>query len=399
MTDEIRRFLEEQRRMQELLRPMQQQFEAMNNTYKLFEQNSAHSLFRQEEETRKLLSSFGGHTGLGKAIKDLEAHRKLLESPLLEARRLGVFDAHSDLHKSITTAFEARKAYEAMFRVPQLAEIGQLARQVMEASRLPQTVMQTEEHLRLAMGGMREPWIQIRESISSARAFSDLIAIGRGVNNLPAFDRAFTNELRHSLGDWREQIEIRLEPLLNPLSRSEYYIEMGFDSALTEFTQEAFDQSLEIAGLHEPDISNSVDSDELAQQAYEQLRQFELAIRNFIAEVLQNAFGENWARKQVPSEMLSSWIGKKETAIKNGEEELPLIYYADFTDYKVIIEKRDNWKTVFSSFFQRPEDVRESFQRLYPVRLATMHARIVTRDDVLLMLVETKRVLKAISKK
>ncbi len=40
--------------------------------------------------------------------------------------------------------------------------------------------------------------------------------------------------------------------------------------------------------------------------------------------------------------------------------------------------------------------VQESFRRLYPIRLATMHARLITEDDELYMYVETKRILTAI---
>lgn len=47
----------------------------------------------------------------------------------------------------------------------------------------------------------------------------------------------------------------------------------------------------------------------------------------------------------------------------------------------------------------RTKDIRESLQRLFPVRIATMHARLTTRDDELLLLVEPKRVLKAIGRR
>ena len=70
--------------------------------------------------------------------------------------------------------------------------------------------------------------------------------------------------------------------------------------------------------------------------------------------------------------------------------------YADINDYRQIIERKNNWSTVFRPVFGRPEDVRESFQRLFPIRIATMHARIVTLDDEFLIRVETRRVLKAI---
>jgi hypothetical protein len=55
-----------------------------------------------------------------------------------------------------------------------------------------------------------------------------------------------------------------------------------------------------------------------------------------------------------------------------------LIEYADFTDYAAVICRADNWREVFSTFFNRPESVRESFQRLHPIRLDAMHARLIT---------------------
>jgi hypothetical protein len=74
----------------------------------------------------------------------------------------------------------------------------------------------------------------------------------------------------------------------------------------------------------------------------------------------------------------------------------PLIAYADFTDYALVICGGDNWREVFHRFFQRPENVRESFQRLYPIRVDTMHARPITHDDELLVDVETRRLTKMI---
>ena len=114
---------------------------------------------------------------------------------------------------------------------------------------------------------------------------------------------------------------------------------------------------------------------------------------------MQETFGADWMKRQLPANMLDGWIDKKEKATRAGEAEQALIDYADFSDYKSIIEKKDNWNQVFKHVFQRSDDVRESFQRLFPVRIATMHARLVTKDDHLLLLVETRRVLKAIKAK
>ncbi|MEX0805198.1 MAG: hypothetical protein WD688_18030 [Candidatus Binatia bacterium] len=70
-----------------------------------------------------------------------------------------------------------------------------------------------------------------------------------------------------------------------------------------------------------------------------------------------------------------------------------MIAYADFTDYERVICRGDNWRDVFAPFFRRPESLRESLQRLYPIRLDTMHARFITQDDELLLYVETRRLM------
>ncbi len=111
---------------------------------------------------------------------------------------------------------------------------------------------------------------------------------------------------------------------------------------------------------------------------------------------MAEAYGEHWMKHQLPANMLDSWHDKRDKAVRAGEIEQPLIDYADFSDYRSIIERKDNWNNVFKPVFRRVDDVRESFQRLFPVRITTMHARIVTLDDELLLRVETRRVLKAI---
>ena len=102
------------------------------------------------------------------------------------------------------------------------------------------------------------------------------------------------------------------------------------------------------------------------------LRHFEVALRQFIERVMKGTFGSAWMKQRLPSAMRDSWIEKKDKAVGAGNPEFPLIDYADFTDYKVIIERRDNWDAVFKAVFGRIEDVRESFQRLFHVRIAIM---------------------------
>lgn len=188
--------------------------------------------------------------------------------------------------------------------------------------------------------------------------------------------------------------------LVDPLVRYELYDERGFNRNLTHFTEEAYRETVHSAGLVlEEDASFDIieeDDEDVVRnsQAYTTLLRFEREMRAFIVKRMVEAFGDGWMKRQLSPNMLEAWISRKETARANGAEDLPLIEYADFTDYKLIIERKDNWAQVFKAIFGRQEDIRESLQRLFPVRIATMHARFLTLDDDLLLRSETNRILK-----
>lgn len=404
MSDEFRRLWEKQealRRMMDPLSDLRRHIDPLEDVYKQLGAGSTMMDFlRQEEERRKMLDLIDVG-GLAKITQDYEHHRKLIEGPLEEARRLGLFNPESDARKLISETLEARLVYENLYRLPEMSELERIAHEAMEKTSLARTVLGTEDRLQAAMAAMCSPWLQVNESLASAKAFSEIIAMGRGIENFPAFDQGFTAALRSGLGDWRDLQMPALEPLLDPMLRSGFYVEQGFDPSLTDFTPLAFDESLRVAGLREPETVESDNEQEedfaRAKDAFDRLQRFEVALRRFIARVMQAAFGDGWMRRQLPPNMLENWIHKRDVAVKAGQAEQPLIDYADFTDYKAIIERKDNWSIVFKPVFGRPEDVRESFQRLFPVRIATMHARFITQDDELLLLVETRRVLKTIS--
>jgi len=195
------------------------------------------------------------------------------------------------------------------------------------------------------------------------------------------------------------------------VARSDFYISLGFDQALTDFPAPAFEQSVDIAGLRrEPPslvdrygvpVPRSDDGDEeesLARtnMAHDWLLRLETQLREFIDERMTRAFGADWPKRRLPNGMYEEWQEKKRKAKEAGGRDWPLIAYADFTDYERVMCRTDNWREIFAPFFGRPESVRESFQRLYPIRLDTMHARPVTQDDELLLYVETRRLVKVI---
>jgi hypothetical protein len=300
--------------------------------------------------------------------------------------------------------------FHARFELPDMSAIRKLVDQFKtnsffanEALRFNQTIREIEA----SMGAMRVAWLDNANALQSMQGFAELQGIGRAVQRLPAFSEGLADQLRASLGDWRDTITWPENIFNDTLARTAFYTDMGLNSRLTDFPGAAFNQGLEIAGLViEPrtlDGANdggSVGDDqeegfERNNAAHDLLQRFEAQIREFIDARMTAAFGAGWIKHRVPGDMHDRWRQKKEVARKNGEQDFPLIAYADFTDYVTLIVRADNWDAIFKPVFHRAEFIRESFQRLYPIRICTMHARIITPDDELYLRVELKRVLKA----
>lgn len=294
------------------------------------------------------------------------------------------------------------------FRLMQANEIASLAKQVIDGDRLAAFAFADRfavESLTSRMSAMEMPWLNISDTVRSVAAFAHVQAIGDIVHGAPPFASEVAGWLRADLGDWRDAVTMRPDDLIDPGLRTQLYIDRSINRTLTEFTPQAFHQSVSIARLTEVEWVEVEDwcpanSDELLRNktAFHRLQQFEMAIRRFIGAAMTAAFGDDWMVRQLPNGMLDSWNQKQQSDLKAGAEARPLIDYADFTDYLLIIERRDNWSRVFKPIFARPEDIRESLQRLYPVRLAAMHARVITQEDTLLLMVETKRVVKSFGK-
>lgn len=294
------------------------------------------------------------------------------------------------------------------FRLTQANEIASLAKHVIDCDRLTAFAFADRvavESLTSRMSAMEMPWLNISDTNRSVAAFAHVQAIGDIVHGAPPFASDVAGWLRADLGDWRDAVTMRPDDLIDPGLRTQLYVDRGINRTLTEFTPQAFHQSVSIARLTDVEWVEvedwcPVNSDELLRNktAFHRLQQFEMAIRRFIGAAMTAAFGDDWMVRQLPKGMLDSWKQKQQSDVKAGADARPLIDYADFTDYLLIIERRDNWSGVFRAIFGRPEDIRESLQRLYPVRLGTMHARVITQDDTLLLMVETKRVVKSFGK-
>ena len=305
------------------------------------------------------------------------------------------------------------KQFEANFRLPEIHEAARLMAEYQKGplAEALQRYQQQTRSIQHAMEKMQTPWLDMQDRLRSVNSFIKLQSIGQALVRTPTFDPTLTSALRADLGDWRDRIALSNRVLADLPKRSELYRNLGFDSTLTEFPNPAFHETLDIAGvvreppplvaMYGPPVPPADDEEEEVQlertnMAQDWLLRFETQIRRFIDDRMRGAFGPNWPEHRLPKNLYDKWREKKARGVSAGAREWPLISYADFTDYVAVICKRDNWREVFAPYFSRPEAVRESFQRLYPVRLDTMHARPITQDDELLLYVETQRLVKVV---
>ena len=265
-----------------------------------------------------------------------------------------------------------------------------------------------------AITGISTPWISEQNAIVSLQGLSEIMTLGKALADAEPFGAAFTKDLREQLGDWRKTFDLPEFAIYDPVARINFYEGLGFNSILTCFPPKAFRETLGVAGFVSQDsplappeiswISQEVHREEdhldgampvENVESYEQIYRFETKLRQFIDEEMTKAWGSNWIKQKVSEEIRKSWKEKREFALANGEREQRLLWYANFSDYKEIIIRKDNWGNVFQLIFGRKEFVLESFHRLNAARVTTMYNRELTGEDVLFLVVEIKRLSKA----
>ena len=349
-------------------------------------------------------------------LEDVERHRTLMrsvEGPLAELRRAGVFDPTRQLHEEFRKTQQMMAEFKARFTLP---EVNAAVSLMSEFQRSPMAgVMkryaEQASEIQRAMEAMRTPWLDARQALKSLRGFAELQGIGGMLARMATFDDHVSAALRVDLGDWRDKITWPKSVLTNLSERSEFYVSLGFDPSLTDFPAPAFQESVEIAGLRRepPSLVNtygapvpSADDEEGEEAlvrtsvAHDWLLRLETNLRQFIDSQMIRAFGAEWPKYRLPNGLYEEWLRKQQEAEKESRGNWPLVAFAYFSDYERVICKKDNWREVFGGFFGRVESVRETFQRLHPIRVDTMHARPIGQEDELLLYIEVRRLIRVV---
>jgi len=301
--------------------------------------------------------------------------------------------------------------HEMMFRLPKPLEVSRLLDdyQLGAVAKFAQQQSAFFIDQQRIVDALATPWLNSIESARSVSAILELQSIGNALMTMRGFEPGFTTALRKDLGDWRDKITFPEAGLLDPVTRTEFYIDRGFNSALTDFPEAAFHQGLDLAGLGDASLDlelygvvaqQSDDPEEAGlrrtNRCHDRLQRFERQLRRFIDKEMTAQYGPYWPKKKLAPKIYESWEFKKQRAESSGVT-LSFIDAADFTEYEAIICKQDQWREIFERRFKRKESVRESLQRLQPIRLTTMHSRIVTKEDELYLVAEIIRLIKAIN--
>lgn len=104
---------------------------------------------------------------------------------------------------------------------------------------------------------------------------------------------------------------------------------------------------------------------------------FENNVREFVRILLEINFGIEWWRKGVPQKVRSKCASRREEGLEE-ENESDLLLFADFYDYRIIIESN---KPIFSDFIDT-KDWCSKLQEMEPIRNAIAHNRPLTNAPV-----------------
>lgn len=362
-----------------------------------------------EEQKRQLLNATDASGGrvFGALSAEAEQRSTLLSGAATSALAPGLVDAASSLHPAIAAATEYRRAYERVFRLPELYELMPLSIEAAQKSSLASLAFGAKglaTKLQLTMGKMTVPWLDDALPGASARAFADVQAIGALAARSDTFQPDVAALLREGLGDWRDTFLESDKGLLDPRVRADIYFERGLDRNLTDLPVGALDESLEVAGLpldeqalFQGDAGEERADSLRAKRVYSIMRTFEIRLRGFIVEAMLAQFGQGWIKHQVPGDVRARWEQRKESDLAaGGGGKAHVMEFSDLGDCLAIIIRGDNWRGLFSFHFNSKESIKESLQRLLPIRNAIAHSRAVTEIDELYVRVETHRVMTAI---
>lgn len=350
--------------------------------------SAARRIFEDYERQQQLLTS-GLSESLARATLGIEASRLTTMGESLAM--LGIHASASRTGEMMSLATGVPPFDLQRFDIPDLSAVGALSRDL-EALIRPSFDIPALD-IREMLIGLHTPWLDMSNLLGSAEALVRVQSLGLQLQQSTAFAPDYSDLLRSTLGDWRK-VSALPDGLEEQSARSGFYAELGFDMRVVDRPDEAFDETLTLAGIafapEDNEIADRHDDAGLARarHLHAVIQQLEAEVRSFIVAVLTAEFGPQWY-KHLPNNLHDEWLETQKRDPRG--HMLAPIDYADFSDFERIICKKDLFRVVFAGHFASLDSARESLMRLAAPRNAAMHSRPIGRDDALLAAFEVRR--------
>ena len=327
---------------------------------------------------------------------------RAFEGPLSELRDSGVFETGLADHLPHTIA--TFKNYEDQFKPSTELKSRRLERRF---------VANTDSAFESPLPMLRRldgAWLNELDGIASMQRVVNLRDLGSTLNENEPFSPACADDLQKLLGDWRDEITWPKVIRTDLGARMSFYEELGFDINLTCVPSSAFQEILDATAI-KPDQPDPVQAYEYFVQtsinlceermlartmkACSWIERLETQLRHFIDHAMTKVYGIDWIERRFPKQTVTNWEKTNQRIKELTTLTLQRLAFSQFTDYELVICQEDHWNEVFRSVFKNREYLRESLQRLYPIRNDTMIGRPITNQDELLLYVETNRLISA----
>ena len=321
----------------------------------------------------RIAAGLGDHasvTGLRASAMFVEAQRQIDANASLDSIRGALRTGYPDL-------------FPAM-RLPRGSEIDAVIAARQQRGPIKGAV-DWETGARLRLEQLATPWVLSEFPDASISAMARLGDLGHLVQHRSPSDAGVIDMLRTRLGDYRQAEAPDPEALKDPISRTAYRLEQGFDPFLTALPTAV--AAVVLSPLGAELSSEEVDPDTLENLVRMMMKRLEHALRRFIVEKLESLYGERWF-DELPSDIRRGWAKSRQRSIDAGRPPQELIAYADIDDYRKIIEHPDRWSRLFEPTFKDQGAIRETLRRIAPIRNDGAHFRPVTLEDLIIIRAE-----------
>lgn len=181
--------------------------------------------------------------------------------------------------------------------------------------------------------------------------------------------------IREIEGHLKRAIEIKSQLWAPKILLGELLYKLGRFSEAEPYFKESLDyipnsESIKVyltKCLSRKSVPNGTDYSESKQDS---LYIFENNVREFLRILLEETYQEDWWRKGVPPKIRAACAARREEALDE-EKERDLLFFADFHDYRAIIESN---KEIFTSYIDTKEWCKK-LSEMEPIRNAIAHNR------------------------